>query len=188
VLTTIRNVHLYGIVAPFILAEALSSIHESKIFERIERSLGNIERRLTGAFWLLMIPLLLGAFVLTSDVARRYYRFDPTFFPVEAVHWLEENPQQGNMFNNLDWGGYINLNLWPEHPAFLDSVADMSGDISREYEAVIMVSNHWQDILQKYHVDWVIFQSDSLLAKQLKSDPDWETVYDDSMAVILRKK
>ena len=188
VLTTIRNVHLYGIVAPFVLVEALGGIHEIKIFKRIEASLGNIERQLKGALWLVVISLILGTFVLTSDVARRYYRFDEAFFPVQAVNWLKANPQQGNMFNNLDWGGYINLSLWPEHPAFLDSVADMSGDISHEYEAVIMLSNRWQDILRKYNVDWIIFQSDSLLARQLESDPNWETVYDDSMAVILRKK
>jgi hypothetical protein len=188
VLMTIRNVHLYGLVAPFVLAGAFSSIDETRVLNSIEQPLNLVQDQLKGFLWPLLITLGLGFFVLTSPGARQIYRFDPAFFPVDAVSWLEQHPQRGNMFNDLDWGGYINLHLWPEHPAFLDSVADMSGGLTREYETAITVSDGWQDILAKYNVAWVLYPPGSPLVDRLAGDPAWETVYSDPTAVILHKK
>lgn len=188
VLTSIRNIHLYGLVAPFVLAEPLVNVYEVKLLERVENSLRAIETQLRGGVWPIVAIVVLGSFVLFHKDIQRYYRFDPTFSPIEAVNWLENHPQHGNMFNDLNWGGYIDLRLGPEHPVFLDSVADLSGNLTREYETVITLSNGWQDTLTKYNVAWVIIPTESLLAHRLVSDPHWGTMYNDSIAVILRKK
>jgi len=188
VMMTVRNVDIYGPVAPFVLAPAVSSIDERKVLYRMEASLNSVQAQLKGFLWPIAITLGLGCFVLASPLAGQVYRFDSSFFPVDAVHWLEQHPQSGNMFNDIDWGGYINLYLWPEHPAFLDSVADMSGGITHEYEAVITVADGWQDILAKYKVAWVLYPPDSPLVERLSGDPAWETLYSDPTAVILHRK
>jgi hypothetical protein len=115
--------------------------------------------------------------------------FDRHFFPVEAVSWLENHPQDGHMFNEFDWGGYLLLRLWPDQQIFMDGHTHIYGEaLTREYEQVLTLSTDWEDILQKYDVDWVIMRSDVPLTKALSALNDWETVYEDSTAIILVRK
>jgi hypothetical protein len=90
------------------------------------------------------------------------------------------------MFNDLNWGGYLALNLFPTHKTFVDSVSDVSGEVTLEYETVITLAPGWQEILRKYAVDWVIIPADSMLAEQLTAQ-GWHLRYVDATAVILQK-
>jgi hypothetical protein len=55
----------------------------------------------------------LSAFVITNHAAQRFYQFTPPMFPVQAVEWLETNPQQGKMFNELNWGAILPCTCGP---------------------------------------------------------------------------
>jgi hypothetical protein len=50
---------------------------------------------------------------------RIIYRFEPETFPVDAIRWLASNPQAGRTFNDLNWGGYLVLNLHSQETARL---------------------------------------------------------------------
>ncbi len=186
-LIAFRNIHLYGVVAPFVLAETLSTFNNIPVLYRLEASLHRIESQVKGSFWMIASTIIFSILILTSTTADKLYRFSPAKFPVGAVEWLKENPQEGKMFNYLNWGGYINFNLWPEQLAFVDSVADVTGEVTMEYETVIRLLPGWQDIFQYYDIQWVIIPSDAELANTLINEYQWKVLYEDETAVILRK-
>lgn len=182
-----RNIHLYGVVTPFVLAGTTSIFLEFKQVAILENLLSRMEIHLRGFIWPLCSVFLLGVFLLFGKHGFTVY-FSPMSFPVNAVAWLEENPQDGNLFNDLNWGGYIALNLWPEQTIFIDSMADTTGDITRQYENIITLNDDWEMLLTKYQVQWTLLPGSSEIAQALKNNQDWILVYKDHTAVIFRRK
>jgi hypothetical protein len=186
-LIAFRNIHLYGVVLPFALAETLVIFNIIPFISRLETNLHGIESRIRGSFWVVMTTLILTVIVLTSPITAVLYQFSPAVFPVGAVEWLKTNPQEGRMFNELIWGGYIAFNTYPQQLAFVDSVADVTGEVTMQYETVIRLLPGWENIFQQYNIEWVVIPSDSQLAKTLINDHQWKILYEDVTAVILRK-
>lgn len=184
-LMSFRNIQLYGIVAPFVLAEALMNLRGAPMLNRLENTLSNIEEKISGAFYPIAVALLLGLFVLLSPVFKALYQFEPETFPVKAVQWLKSNPQSGNIFNDLNWGGYLELNLYPQK-TFADSVADVTGEATMDYETILTLGADWERLMQTYQIAWVIVHPDEPLVRAL-TEQGWKTLYQDSTAIILRK-
>ena len=180
-----RNIHLYTVVAPFVLIKSLTPNTEIKFLSSIENTLRNVEGKARGIFWPLTTIILSCIFILGGSRAQNY-RFDRNSFPVDAVSWLQNHPQSGNMFNDINWGGYIELNLWPQQSMFIDSIGDFSGDITKEYISVMSLSDGWQDVFSKYNIAWAIVRPDSKLAGILKNELHWNVIYEDQTAIILR--
>lgn len=186
-LIAFRNIHLYGIVAPFVLSSTLNTFNDIPSLFRLEASLHRIESQIKGIFWIIASTVVFSTLILTSTIADKLYQFDPEIFPVGAVKWLQKNPQEGKMFNYLNWGGYITFHLYPEQLAFVDSVADVTGEVTMEYETVIDLLPGWEDIFQQYDIQWVIIPQDSLLADTLIGEIQWKVLYEDETSIILRK-
>ena len=186
VLLSARNVHLYGVVAPFVLASTLTGSQNVFLVERIEDTILKFENRLSSLIWP-GITILLGIIFLATTGFGRLGRFSPNYFPVQAVQWLKNHPQEGNMFNPFDWGGYISFTLWPEYRVFIDSQGDVYGEaFIREYEQIITLDSGWQEVLDKYQVDWALIPPKWVLASAL-SDKGWYEVYSDNTAIIVRR-
>ncbi len=181
-LLSARNVHLYGVAAPLLLASALADRSRPHIIERLETLFASVEENLRGIVWPVVTVILVSSLVLTGALGTDNH-FSPKTFPVQAVDWLENNPQTGKMFNAFDWGGYLLLRLWPAQLAFIDSQTDVRGDVSKEYEKVITLAEGWQATLEQYGVQWVIIPPDWPLAKALL-DEHWREAYRDETAVI----
>ena len=186
VLVSARNIHFYGVAAPFVLVSVFSKKSLGKPFYRLEEFLGKIEGHLKGFAW----PLLtvgLGIVLLAVTPIGRIETFSPGYFPIQATKWLETNPQQGNMFNPFDWGGYLSLELFPDQLVFIDSQGDIYGEsFIREYENIISLGIGWQESLAKYKVNWVIIPKNWDLASAL-SATGWMKVYFDNTTVILTR-
>lgn len=184
VLLSARNVHLYGVAAPFALACTLNGSLDVPFIKRAEDLFAKIEGRLKGVVWPVTATLL-GVILLAVTPLGQAERFSPEYFPVQAVEWIKNHPQNGEMFNPFDWGGYLSLELWPEKRVFIDSQGDIYGEaFIREYEQVITMGTGWQDILDKYHVSWALVPQKWSLADALL-DEGWTEVYRDETAVIL---
>jgi hypothetical protein len=190
-LISTRNAHLYGMVAAFVLAGTMQGAENARALRHVETTFKRIESQLHGFFFPILTTFILGMLVITSKSLQSDYIFKPSFFPVDAIAWLKENPQEGRMFNDLNWGGYIALNLWPGQSPFIDSIADgtieakTQGLLTRQYEAVVTLSG-WRDIFTRYNIKWVIVEPQSQLAKMLQDNYRWNVLYQDDVAIILR--
>lgn len=187
-LTSARNVHLYGIVAPFVLASTISGLHNFPPVNGLENFLERIETQLKGVLWPLMTIICFSALVTFTPLGK-VNRFDPGFFPVQAVTWLKQNPREGHMFNAFDWGGYLLFNLWPTSKVFIDSQTDVYGaNFTRQYEQIVLMENGWQEILKTYQVSWIIIPPNWPLASFLHKQPSWQIIYQDGTSTIFEKK
>lgn len=185
-LVAARNIHLYTVVVPFVLAKPLTTSSENKYLIGVENILRNIEENLKGILWPLITVILFCVFILNTGDARNY-QFDRNSFPVDAVEWLKSHPQEGNVFNDINWGGYIAFQTWPRQSIFIDSIGDYSGDATKEYISVMSLSDTWYEVFLKYNIRWAIISPQSLLAKTLMNNLHWKLIYKDNTAVILTR-
>ncbi|MGE5249375.1 MAG: hypothetical protein ACM3QS_04095 [Bacteroidota bacterium] len=186
-----RNIPLFAIVTVPVYGELLQGqARKLSWLIKLDEALGRVESGLSGFLW----PVLsvVGAAIMLSqhalpDFASRGNSFDPAIFPVQAVDWLQEHPQQGSGFNYFTWGGYLLYRRWPEQQVFIDGQTDFYGEaLTREYETVITAASGWDAVLKKYQVSWAIIPAGSMLALELKT-AGWKSLYEDGTAVILRE-
>jgi hypothetical protein len=195
-LYTSRMIPLFAIVvtpiAAKVIADCLRENYSKSGFLMLEENIYRINSTSNGLIWISAI-VLLAALLLRSgrtlDPQAQGNVFDKSFFPVEAVSWLQTHAQNGHMFNEFDWGGFLLLKLWPDQQIFMDGHTHIYGEaLTREYERVITLGNGWEGVLNKYDVKWIIIRAHTALANQLASSPNWKTVYKDQTSIIFVRK
>lgn len=193
-LYTSRMLPLFAIVIAPIAAKSLANVIKQEFatsrFVTTEQNFSTLNSTSNGAIWL---PVLFFVVAMafrsgtTLDPANKGNNFDPAFFPVRAVEWLNANPQQGHMFNEFDWGGYLLLSLSPPQQIFMDGHTHIYGEaLTREYETIVTQREGWQEIFAKYDIQWAIVRNGSGIAESL-TELSWEILYQDETAIILRK-
>jgi hypothetical protein len=191
-LISARNIAIYAVItAPFLAGISAVILHENHFSKKIldlDQKLNTVDRNLYGYLWPLVGVVLIGILIISGvglDSSGLGNEFSENVFPVEAVDWILEQPEQGRVFNYFPWGGYLLYRTWPQQHVFIDGQTDFYGeDLTRQYESVITLSDGWQEILQQYHVDWVIMPYDSELSSELDGHPSWERRYSDQTAAI----
>jgi len=182
-----RNIPLFAIItAPYLGTAIQAAVEKIPAWQQFEQRISRAENSLKGILW----PLLAVTVLAVSSYTRPNPadQFDPNKFPVKAVDWLSAHPQQGPMFNNFIWGGYILYRLWPQQTVFIDGQTDFYGEaLTREYTQVMSLDQGWEAVLEKYDVSWVIVQSDKPLVTALQDDMNWSPIYSDDTATILRR-
>ncbi|MGA2193284.1 MAG: hypothetical protein ABSG42_07935 [Nitrospirota bacterium] len=114
------------------------------------------------------------------------FRHSDKVFPVDAVDFALRNKIQGNMYNTDSWGGYIIFKCYPRYRVFFDGRSDMYGvPMLKEYEKVARVKLGYEDVLNKYHITWVLYNANSPLCQTLAASGKWKLIYADSTADIL---
>jgi hypothetical protein len=189
-----RNIPLFAVAAPPILSlwvcEALQKGKIMSLWLIVEKRIEELQRLLSGGFWPVLFGWGLVLFIGGRQLAQKgtLMQFNRNVFPVQAVDWLEANPQSGLMFNEFNWGGYLLYRLWPEQKVFLDSQTDFYGEaLVKEYEQAITASPGWDEVLHRYNVTWVIIPRTTRLASALQNSHDWEMLYQDPITIILKK-
>jgi len=197
-LYTGRLIPLFAIVVTPIAAKAIAdwmhSDYPNSRFFTIENKMQKINSSSNGLIWI--FALIIALTILFSagraiDPENKGNTFDSRFFPVQATSWLKTHTQQGKMFNEFDWGGYLLLRLWPDQQIFMDGHTHIYGEaLTREYEQVITLSMDWESIFKKYDIEWVILRTNAPLINALlsSSSSKWAIIYQDETAVILTRK
>ena len=105
------------------------------------------------------------------------------YFPVNAIKWLNQNPQRGQIFNDYNWGGYL---IWflPEYPVYIDGRADLYGKmILDEYASVVQANGDWEGVLEKWGINTLIIDPKWPLSKILEAH-QFQVLYHDDIAII----
>jgi hypothetical protein len=193
-LYTSRMIPLFGIVVVPVSARAVGDWFESDFptsrFATIEKNISSINSTSNGSIWMFLLIIVV-VLVFRSggalDPEKKGNIFDGSFFPVQAVDWLNQHPQEGHMFNEFDWGGYLLLKLSPRQQIFMDGHTHIYGEaLTREYETVVYLGDGWRETLDKYQIKWAIVRSSSSIAQALEEE-GWSVVYRDETSMILRK-
>lgn len=122
-----------------------------------------------------------------ADIASNY--------PVGAADYLAAHPEVGTrMYNQYGWGGYLANRFYPDpnRRVFIFGEASVMGDsFLQEYQDIQTLRSDWQQVLDRYQVDYVVYNRHEALTNVLEALPDkWDcSVYQDSQAEIcVRKK
>ena len=93
-----------------------------------------------------------------------------------------------NMAFVMPVSGYLVYRFYPEpnRRVFVFGEAALMGDdFLNEYQDVQTLRPNWEQVLDKYQVDYVLYNHGEALANVLASEPDrWTLVYSDDVAVI----
>ena len=178
-----RNVPLLTIFVAPILATALADASPPWVRHFSDRLRETTRKSRAG--------LLVGVAAIVAIAAiPRQTNMSPDKWPVAAVDYIRENPEQfdGNMFNQYIWGGYL-LHALPGHRTFVDGRTDFFGEaLIRQYDDTSALRTNWQQALQEYHVSWTLLPTDHRLNLALALLPDWHLVYSNEVATIYCKR
>jgi hypothetical protein len=115
-------------------------------------------------------------------------QLDASSYPVAAADWLAAHPDVGSrMYNQYGWGGYLAERFYPQpnRSVFIFGEAALMGDdLLNEYEDVQTLRSNWKQVLDDCQIDYVVYNRGEALANVLATQPDWQLVYSDSVAVI----
>lgn len=187
-----RNIPLFVIACTPILSSMVSNYFaRSKSFTKINKQFTEHKTPRTLSIWsaIATIATLVYFIIFNFTHEETFYKFNPAIFPEGAASFIQENPQQGNMFNEFNWGGYLQYRLFPDEKVFLDSQSDFYGeDLMRTYDQIISANGDWQAALDSFNVDWAIIPVNSPLAKEITNNTEWQIIYEDTTALIGSKK
>jgi hypothetical protein len=99
-------------------------------------------------------------------------------FPVGGTAFIAERYPNARMFNEYAWGGYLIDELYPQQQVFVDGRADLYGKaILGDYQKVHLLKTGWDEVLDRYGINLVIYERESSLASILRVDPRWQEVF-----------
>ncbi len=133
--------------------------------------------------------LLLAMLLLTIRIRQRTSHEEISQqLPIAAITFLNAFHPAGCLFNAYEWGGYLEL-AEPQIPVFIDSRVDIyeRNGVLRDYLAIIRLQNSLQ-ILDNYHIRYVLFERDTPLVYLLMLTHTWKTDFDDGKVVLLERQ
>lgn len=182
-----RNISLFAIVATPIAADHIDEIFRRRGWRFAAREYASPARLGMNLSLIILVALGLAAhlsYVLSPATMRAALQ---SRFPVAALEQMPALGLPGNMFNSYNWGGYL---MWhaPEHPVFIDGRSDLYRSFLDEYYLVATAQGEWRLALDRWRIGFALVESASGLARALAGDQAWQTVYQDQLASIFRRR
>ncbi|MGD9580634.1 MAG: hypothetical protein AB7V50_04620 [Vampirovibrionia bacterium] len=193
-LFALRNIAIFSVIGVCVFALLFHNYIEMfslKRFKEKGKIFYDFEKSLCYHVWplILLIIIIVSSYNSINGGSKNLVEcaFSPKELPINALKYLEKNPLKGNMFNLDNWGGYI-IYAYPDIKVFMDGRLDMyQQKFIGEYQKVVGVSPDWQDVLNKYNVDWVLISNNTLLYNMLAHSKEWSVHYTDKLATIYKR-
>lgn len=191
-LYSVRHVSVFAIVVAPILLRMSSGIASSlprrlsEFYQARRKIFAELDAQLVGKLWPAMAVFVVLGFAISGTIR---VSFSDKIFPVAAVEFLKREKLTGNMFNNDEFGDYLIFSAWPQYKVFADGRSDMYGEKhGGPYLKVAGVQPGWKEILHRYDISWVFFQTQTALSAALAEQRDWQPIYSDKIATIFVRK
>jgi hypothetical protein len=161
-----RHQMLLGVTAPILIAPALQKTWPAK------------EQPASALF-----ALFAGILLLAMGGARLAVPVVRDDGPASALAHVPRFVREMPVLNDYGFGGYL---IWNDVKPFIDSRADLYGDIFLQNYATIISPD--KDALAAslafHHVRWTIFPRQAPVVKILDDTPGWRRFYTDKVAVV----
>jgi hypothetical protein len=175
-LTYIRFLFLAAILISPMLSERLDFFPPYD--DKIDRSWLN----------LVVIVLIFGWIAFHFPSAQKVQAGLEEGFPAKSVAYLKEHNIHDRVLAAYLWGGYLER-TYPEMPVFIDSRVDIfeyNGTLKDYLDITAMKDS--LALLDKYKIEYVYFPPKEPLSYLLKNNANWETVYEDKVSVLLKRR
>ncbi len=196
-----RHVSLFALICTPVLARQINALGydarmlrdrlgRGALFRKANRPL--MPTRLTVVLNWLLLLVAFGTITWRLGVSlspARISEVQASYYPVDAVRYIDEHDIKGRIFNAYNWGGYLVFRWYPGRQVFIDSRADVYRDqFIEEYMEAYHVRPRWRETLDKYDVDFALLESQGPLHVLLKASGEWREEYSDKVAVFLARE
>ncbi len=154
----VRNVTLFSFLAPILLA---------RLADRRGGAAPPVFAALKPAITIAVLTLAAAGFL----IGRAGLGIDERFIPVRAVDFLIEARPPGELFNDMNAGGYAAWRLWPETRIFIDGRLEVFADLQRRYRRAEREQKLWDAMLADYDVGHALISYRNPAYKIVLSDP-----------------
>jgi hypothetical protein len=174
-LSHLRLLFFAGLILPPILAPRL------KLFPPYDKEIDKP--------WLNAVIMggIIGSMIFFFPPEAKLQQEVNTEFPTAALEFMQQKHLRGRIFNPDSWGGYMEWNT-PGLKPFIDGRADIFvyRGIFDEYGRVTFIKEPFE-ILNKYAIEYVLFQPRTPLSHLLDHSTGWKVIYADSVAKIYQR-
>jgi hypothetical protein len=168
-----RHLIVLAVVAPLIMAEPLAIALGQK------RKEGAPDWRAPSLAFLALAVIVCG-----YRLAVPLQRHDDRVTPATALRNVPATLRAQPVLNDYSMGGYL---IFKGVKVYIDGRADMYGDeFVGEYMDLIHRGDpaKLQEILDKRHIVWTMFNPNDLLVRTLDKQPGWRRLYTDKWTVV----
>jgi len=181
----VRNVMLFGIVAPFLIAAYFPD------YSRWKRALPAIAEFAAAAL------LILGIGLGVASGTGLQFRAAEWKFPWGAAKFLEDHHIRSRMLNSYVHGGFLIWRLWPQERVFIDGRA-LSDNVFKDFRNIVynMAGSDPRQLLDKYGIETIVLDGFEYTSGEpfrlvpvlgLSMPVEWHLVYwDDTATVFMR--
>lgn len=212
-LTSLRNVIWWGWVTAPIIAANIAAISANRAARNAEKATlaaalgepasagereGSAPRTEVPALNWLIALILVGGAVMFTPLWRPVNPFvqpnqtsalaDTT--PVKLADFIKQNHPPAPLFNYMEWGGYLEDQLYPSYKLFIDGRFEARTiDTWKDYLSLSRARADWQQTLDRYGIKTMILNKDwhSDLIRFVEASPAWHKIYEDKQGVIFTR-
>lgn len=171
--TYVRFVFLLGIVLVPLLAMELGGVMGTAYDPAKDRRVPNA-----------IALAVLGAVVAGCWApAKKIHLGIAETYPEKAMPWVHSLAGQGNLFNDFEYGGYLEWQA-PEVKEFIDGRVDIfvHEGVMQDYLDAIHIHDP-QKVMDKYQIRYVLLGKEFPLAYVLEHSPQWKIAYEDKRSI-----
>lgn len=115
-------------------------------------------------------------------------------YPVRAAEFMAKEKLPQPVFNDMNWGGYLEWRLWPDYKMFIDT-RNIAINAYAQYRDVMRYSKKGVNVLEDYHISTIIIPAINPytgeivpLVRGLYRDHAWSLAYRDGVSLIFVRK
>lgn len=144
-----------------------------------------------GIIFSILIVSLVGTPMFIRNINMNYV--NKKLYPVDAVKYIKKNLDYKNIriFNNIDIGSYLLLN---DIKVFIDSRTDLytkiynkKEDVFLDYMNVMQYKTYYEDIFNKYDINYILQPNNNWLITCLKYDNNYSIEYSDNYFTLYKR-
>ena len=194
----IRNIGLFFVLLPQTVAPALAR------WPLVAAHRAESSARQRGR-WALCLTLvgILGVAAILRPWPHAGFGFAEGWYPDRALRFLdEEHLLEGNLYNDVRFGGWLILNGYPDRQVFLDDRNEIHEPLLREIWEIFSRSDvgAWEGLLERWQIDTVLLRYHEPISVTTPDGADlgrrgfstlwfpsdrWAMVYWDDIAMVL---
>jgi len=180
-LQAVRHIPIFAI-----LATPLMVFNFRNVSQALEERLGRITKPIALLFPFILSLSQVVALPPYEDMFSVFVQYTEHFFPLINVKKIKL--EQGNIYNEYKWGGYLIFNCYPQKKVFVDGRAEVykRKGILNDYFVIWNASSNWESLRKKYNITLFLLDKEAPLSKVLKERKDFRLIGEDLVSYLFR--
>ena len=190
-LIAVRNLFFFYLIGAIYFTNIVTSFINTYVEEK-DQLLFKIENSWITIGFIVLFMVSFSFCQIPVSFSKEYVK--ENLYPIEATKWIKKNLDYENIriWNHFNFGSYLELN---GIKSFLDSRSGMytvqenkDCTVLEDWLSVTNGTVHYQDIIDKYKINYVLVYNEELLNIYISKDNNYKVIYQDNLFSLYEKK